>query len=291
MDKEDYTPLFLLSEDLLDRIIDTALSETISFWPYRWSLLSNCALACRELLPRSLTHLYSKIKLPIDFRDDNSLRKRIRDLNLIIRARPVIADYVQEIHLLLPAGETSWIYKNLLFKEVLDLIQDAEGPLKKLRLQGGPGVQRLQTPEPFINRFARPFMSSIITSLHIECLTNVPTQLVTECIQLQELILIVTELESTSYTGGAISRPSIKKLEHNNSRSAISRLLQRGPDGRQSLVDFSSLRSLLVHTDSLGDLLFEQEIIDASKGSIEELYISVCDWQSMFSTDLTISLD
>ncbi|KAH9478227.1 hypothetical protein JR316_0008680 [Psilocybe cubensis] len=278
------TPLLLLSDDLFDVIVDSAVGETVDYWPYRWELLSSCALASRVFLPRCLQHLYSKIKLPFDL-DPGKREQRIRDLHAILHARPVIADYVQELHLCLPRGEASWTYEDSYFVEVMGLLRN----VKKLRLEGGPHQEILSMPDIFIQRFFRPYIAPTVKSLHLECLVDAPTQLVTECTQLEELVMIFCSLDA-KYPGGTITRPSIRKLDYNSAGMALSELLPKGQSGSSSLVDFSNLRSLKIYTDTLRNLLFEQEVIDASRGALEELRFVVDEWQRDPQFQASVSL-
>ncbi|KAF8907701.1 hypothetical protein CPB84DRAFT_272661 [Gymnopilus junonius] len=92
----------MLPQELIDDIIDNVANTTMKFGPQ--NSLSSCALVCKCFLPRSQMHLFSKIKICATSRTfgnhhKTERSKRTKEFLDILKHRPLITDYIRELHL------------------------------------------------------------------------------------------------------------------------------------------------------------------------------------------------
>ncbi|KAF8803315.1 hypothetical protein BYT27DRAFT_7260351 [Phlegmacium glaucopus] len=248
----------MLYQELIDLIID-----------HLADLGHQCPIVNCSFCQRSQQHIFESIVIKGD------LQTRVQNLFTIIQHNPDIARYIQELTLECTGFEYSWIGGNPLFTVVMDNIVSATSnkPLRKLTIRadadvgGGYETLMFEDPKPLLDHFFMPFISPFITSLTLERLKNVPIEVVESCIHLTHLELLHVELGERR-NSQSHHRLKLQHLVHRLSGSALEELLNAS-----SSLDLSHLKSFVVYTDTLWDLEFENQIIDLSRQSLEEIYL------------------
>ena len=268
-----------LSQELIDKIIDHVGSGD----PSRKDLLQ-CASVSRSFRPRSQTHIFSSIEIP---KNDETRERKNRILLEILHDNPRIAYYIQELSLDL-GSQYWWMARDKAFIDVMARISTSSKPLRALTIKAGNiliGCQAFEDPpadhQPLLDHFFRPFIIPFITSLYLDWIQNVPTEIVARCINLTDLGLLnvgFMEASAKDRTSTGSHRPKLLRfayLPHWDlpDLSNMRMLLNPTSNASHSILDFSSLKSFTVYTDRQQDLEFEQRILDASRESLEEIYI------------------
>ncbi|KAF8908654.1 hypothetical protein CPB84DRAFT_1843538 [Gymnopilus junonius] len=266
------SPVPELPQELIDRIIDHVAAE-FEDWP--GENLSQCALVSRSFRLRSQMYIF----LSMVIRGGSQRRKEmIKDFLDIIQCNHNIAHYVEELRIDYTAHDHSWIAQDADFVAVMEKI--SERPLRKLifaaDLKTNDTCETLpfEPPKPLLDHFFLPFITPFITSLSLRQLLDVPIDALTTCVNLTDLELLHVELKLPEEGEISRSRPlKLQRLVHRLAQGALHALLELTSDGSSAALDVSQLRSFTVYTDELGGLQFEQEIIDISCGTLEELYL------------------
>lgn len=264
------SPIYQLSQELIDEIIDTLAFSTRDQWQGQRACLSSCSLVCRSFVPRSQMYLFSRIALMGDSKHvSRNTSRRVKPFLEILEARPSIASHVQELQLVMRSGQSSWLSEGPDFAKLVDLITTTGTPINKLGLVGeGEYGNYLLTPLLMIESPLRNIVP-YITSLCFELLQNIPPQLVAMCPNLQELRFIHAEfLEGVQAPLKNI--PIIKSLAY---AARYDWQLESIFEGRY--FDISNLLSLTAYIGRRSDNLdFEQNIIYNCRHSLEELTIN-----------------
>ena len=127
-----------------------------------------------------------------------------------------------------------------------------------------------------MDHFFRPFISPFITSLFLNQLASVPIEVVESCVNLVDLELHHVGEFTRICRGERRFEQHLKlqRLAHRLSRPALNSFLNLPTSNvSDSKFDLSQLKSLIVYREEYRDLEFEQQIIDASRASLEELYL------------------
>ncbi|KAF8803305.1 hypothetical protein BYT27DRAFT_7244361 [Phlegmacium glaucopus] len=249
----------MLCQDLIDLIIDHLADSG-----------QQCPIVSRSFRQRSQQHRFKSIVI-------NGDKTRIQNLFTIIQHNPYIADYIQALTLERTDLEYSWICGNPLFLAVMDKISTSDRPLRKLTMRVGADVgdgyygTLMWDPKLLLDRFFLPFISPFITSLTLERLKNVPIEVVESCIHLTHLELLEVELVGERRNSSQSHHHPLKLQHLAFSRSGFEDLLN--PSLSLSTLDLSHLKSFIAYTDDLRDLALENQIIDVSRESLEEIYI------------------
>ncbi|KAF8803304.1 hypothetical protein BYT27DRAFT_7110427, partial [Phlegmacium glaucopus] len=251
----------MLFQDLIDLIIDHLADSG-----------HQCPIVSRSFRQRSQQHRFKSIVI-------NGDQTRIQNLFTIIQHNSDIAHYIQALTLESDGLKYSWIGRNPLFIAVMDKISNSDRPLRKLTIRPGADEYHgyatliLDDPRPLLDHFFLPFISPFITSLTLEKLDNVPIEVVESCIHLTHLELLEVELVAERRNSSQSHHHPLKlqHLAHRFSRSALMELLY--PSSSSPSLDLSHLKSFVIYTDELRALEFENEIIDVSRESLEEIYI------------------
>ena len=254
----------VLSQDLIDRLIDTVVELVDGDWDQQ-CCLSICASVCQAFLPRSQYHLFSSIKLN---------EGRVQEFYEIIKSKPLIAKRVRALHLVFYDGkyDLDWMINDHKFRYIMTSITHPTTPLYKLKLEGQRSSGSMVNPQVFLDRVFKPFLARFISSLHIEALARVPIALIDSCVQLTELTLLSTSFKYGKHRTDP-PQHKLRRLEYNNPFQV--KQLTAGELG--SRLEFAGLHTLYVHTDSSTDLNFEQWITNESSGMLEELYFKILD--------------
>ncbi|KIM43095.1 hypothetical protein M413DRAFT_9880 [Hebeloma cylindrosporum] len=236
--------------------------------------LHRCALVSRSFRPRSEFHIFEFLH----FKEKNNARqRRLQTLAELIQGNPKIADYIRGLSLQRVGLDYSWIGKNPIFLDIMRAVSRPERPLRKLTFQADYSFHRpfhrfdnKTEFQPLFDDFFRPFIFPFITTLVLQCMEGVPLEVVEGCVLLIDLELhYVTLVGKSSKTTLDSPRPALKRLWSHSSRPPLWDTCPM--DGWDTAFDLSQLQYLVVFTDKLLDLKFEQHIVDVAGASLQEL--------------------
>ncbi|KIM35660.1 hypothetical protein M413DRAFT_32320 [Hebeloma cylindrosporum] len=268
------SPISLISQELVDKIIDDLAESVEGVEFFRWHCLSRCSLVCQSFLPRSQYHIFRSIRIESEGDCGHEFTiKRCKELGRILTQSPHIATYVRELRLEIQPDDKMGLHETPIFMQAINRISQAHGPLDKLTL-GDFRASQLRDPQGFLDAFTRPFISPFITSLHIQRIENAPIRMIQECVNLADLTLWDVDLECDSRPNPSrqyIPRPRLRSLTYRASPEAIKKLIGKGFTYHP--IHLSTLRALTIYTDDIEDILYAQSIIRATN-SLEELYLS-----------------
>lgn len=272
-----------LSQELVDEIIDFLyLHAKETHWSHgnHYHYLSNCALVCRSFVARSQMHLFSQITLPAQ-PGSRKLRagdySRISSLLAILDKNPSLANHIQQLRLVLPAGHTSWMYYTPEMLPLMNKINSTPVPLRTLCIDTAtrfqiPSAASFRKVIDFWERTIAPY----ITTIRIERVTELPPNLLTMCPHLRDLTLLYTIFRQLpEYYAPRSSPPKIEHFDYNLVESPL-----EGLDSL-SLFNFSSLRSLktdMGNSESDVDkenLEMVEKIIISARCSLESLVVNI----------------
>ncbi|KDR79139.1 hypothetical protein GALMADRAFT_137031 [Galerina marginata CBS 339.88] len=266
-----------LYQELIHKTIDQVAADSKDWLGEN---LLQCALVSRAFRPRSQLYMFSSIGIR---GNSTSRQQRIQKLFEIIKQNPNVAHYIEELSLECTGDEYSWITEDATFTAVMAKISSAR-QLRKLTIGADPHMGdgydtlRLEHPQPLVDHFFLPFIAPFITSLSFHGLLNLPIDIVASCVNLTDLELLHVKFEASEEVGHADCLPlKLQSLSHRLSQPALEKLFATTSDGSGSILDLSQLKYFTVYTDELEDLELEQQIIDRSSESLEELYILTMD--------------
>ncbi|KAF8803321.1 hypothetical protein BYT27DRAFT_7260356 [Phlegmacium glaucopus] len=266
----------MLCQELIDLIIDHLADSG-----------QHCPIVSRSFRRRSQQNRFESIVIKGD------TQNRVQNLFTIIQHNPDIARYIQELTLECTGFTYSWIGEDPLFIAIMDKISTSGTPIRKLTIRAdadendGYETLMLKDPKPLLDHFFLPFISPFITSLTLERLENVPIEVVESCVHLTHLELLHVRWAEGERRNSSQShhRLKLRHLAHRLSRPELKKLFNpSSSSSSSSSLDLSHLKSFIVYTDELRDLEFENQIIDISRESLEEIYIISMQnsWSGMF---------
>lgn len=269
------TPIYRLSQDLIDEIIDVLVTidelESEGHWYKQWKGLNAYALISHAFLPRCNSYMFKRI----DFNTDSLMdqRSRCKALHEILKNRPMLADYVQEVNISLSfQHDTAWIIEDNAFLGVMRMLEKSRSPLQNFRLFGDsqyPSRPFHEAPQ-FVQQVAKPVIFPFITFLYLKDLYDIPVEMVESCIHLTHLVLFNVKFTSRAARPSGSSVPRLNKLDYRNSADGIGNFLANGCEAAR--IDLSDLRTFIVGIDNLADIRCAQDVLNMSP-SLEDLFL------------------
>lgn len=257
-----------LPQELIDKIIDTIATESVSNGLWSGADLMQCSLVSRSFRPRCLIHIFSTVRIRAGLHE---MRKRkIKKLADIIENHPQIARHIEELTMefgTYPTVDGVMLVIEQVFIDVMEKIS----PLQKLTLASS-NIHDLKHPLLLMNSFLLPFIAPSITSLKIHCLKHVPVEVVTSCVNLSSLGVSFASLTGRGQneaTNPHVPQTSLqlKRFSYQNSRIALDIILRPS-----SNVDLSHLQTLTAYTDH-ASFNHVQELLGLCSESLEEFHL------------------
>ncbi|KAJ3498150.1 hypothetical protein NLJ89_g10255 [Agrocybe chaxingu] len=260
-------PIYKLPQELIDRVVDLLYSMNGAYEDECRSY----ALVCRSFLSRSRSHIFRAITIgsSTSIRGKNR-RRRTKKLEKILKNNPSIADYIQEVNLLVTDSDNTWVSSDSRWLRVHKLLMKSATPFRKLAVKGYS--RGMNGPLVSLSKKFTPFLFPFVTSLHLNRLSGIPILALSGFLHLEELALISVKLDdSTRRLPDSVQRPSLRLLDVSNSGDAIEMLTKEHPEESHGPIDFSRLRVLKADFALFKDIPTVQKILNVSHGSIEEI--------------------
>ncbi|KAJ3493870.1 hypothetical protein NLJ89_g10920 [Agrocybe chaxingu] len=253
---------------LPQHLIDTILEALFELGP---ASIKPFALVARSFRRYTQLHLFKQIDFGLEYPSrDYPYRPRARELNAIIKCNPTIADYIQELKVVLSDEDAKWITQDGNLQQVMKAVKNSSCPLQKLSIRGYRGLpfSEVQVIETF---FWRPYIAPNITTLDMRKIQNATPTLFSSCIMLRNLTL--HDVRVTPDESKIEKPPSIQYLHYKFSSDAVRLLAGRTSFSASCKValDISCIQSLTLVTSIPADFSYAQAMIDAAADSLEQL--------------------
>lgn len=246
-----------LPQELIDKIIDAVAAKSVGdgLWP--GADLMPSSLVSRAFRPRCLIYIFSTVKIRDGLHETR--KRRITELSSIIEKNPHFARHVEELTMEFGILDGALLIIEQVFFDVMEKIS----PLRAFTL-ASKTIMDLRNPLLLMDNVL-PFIASSITSLKIQCLKQVPVEVITSCVHLSSLAVSFASLKGQGEIQSSTT-PSLqlKHFSYQDSRIALDILLRPS-----SCVDLSHLQTLNVYTDKWS-FTRVQDLLNLCSNSLEE---------------------
>ena len=276
-------PLSLLPQDLIDY-----LAEHVASLPFASEALHNLSLAdpaftevCRKYIFRTLTLGYV-------WGTRSSVSTRLEKVKNIFDDKPLFANRVRKIQLLIAHQQNAWFFQNprnnhphgedaITFTSILQLLAKSPMPPSELHIE--VMVYPMENPILIVEQLSQSFFSQTLTILHLSKCNNAPLPLFLLCPRLKEVCLDrVAAVEGydkypDEQCSGRVS-PALEIFNYSDSQTVVKHMITPPSRFHTPVVLWSKLRVLTLCPQEREEMALLQPILDAACATLEELYLT-----------------
>ena len=265
-------PLSLLSDDLLDSIVDQ-----VAKLPFPEESLDNLCLADRAFIQSCQKYIFRKLKLG-SYEKRTSIR--LKKVKKILDDNPSFDNRVRMIEVGISKEENASVFNDPNFTGILQLFSKLPIPPHELHFRGISLYMVIENPLLVTRQLAESFFSQTLTILRLEDILRVPLPLFLICPRLKEVFLDIVEATDKSYDTypdnycSGRDAPLLEVLKYRNSHSLVEQMITPPPRFNIPVVIWSNLRVLTVTPYDKEGMAYLQPILDAACNTLEELYLT-----------------
>ncbi|KAF8799703.1 hypothetical protein BYT27DRAFT_7342791 [Phlegmacium glaucopus] len=206
----------------------------------------------------------------------NSVSKKLEKIKKILNDEPSFANRVRTIRFTIGYKRNGWIFNDLTFINILQLLAKSPMPPHELQLYGWARTFRFEDPALVVGRLMQSFFSETLTVLHLVECKNIPLTLFLICPRLREIHLDVVEAtrDYDEYPDNQCSGrelPALEYLSYLDSVSLVKQMITPPSRFHTSVVFWSKLRVLKLCPREKKELACLQPILDVACNTLEEL--------------------
>ncbi|KAF8799764.1 hypothetical protein BYT27DRAFT_7200998 [Phlegmacium glaucopus] len=267
-------PLSLLSEDLFAYIVDH-----VAKLPLPNDYLYNLSLADRAFTRFCQAYIFKDLYLGYGSGTKKSISKKLEKIREILNDEPSFANQVRRLHLTTSHKRNGWLFNDLTFINIVQLLAKSLMPPHKLHLSGFLHPFIFEDPTLVVGRLMQSFFSETLTVLHLYRCKNVPLTLFLICPRLRATVLDDVEVTENydEYLDKQCSGrelPALEYLDYSSSESLVKQMITPPPSFHTPVVVWSKLRVLKLCPDEKEEMACLQPILDVACNTLEELYLT-----------------
>ena len=265
-------PLSLLSDDLLAFIV-----KHIAKLDFADKNLKNLSLADRAFTQSCQKYIVRDLKLW----NSREISKKLTKLKKILDDKPLFANQVRMVELVISRNESAWLFKDGTFISILQLLANSPVPPHELHLGGRRAIPLIiEDPILVVRQLVQPFFSQTLTILRLTDCANVPLPLFLIGPRLREAFLDNVGAADKSYDEypdnqcSGREAPPLEILNYRDSHSLVKQMFALSPRFNIPLALWSNLRVLTLSPHEKEGMACLQPILDAACNTLEELYLT-----------------
>ncbi|KAF8799735.1 hypothetical protein BYT27DRAFT_7342813 [Phlegmacium glaucopus] len=267
-------PLSLLSDDLFGYIVDH-----LAKLPFSNRYLYNLSLADRAFTRFCQAYIFKDLHLGYGSGIRNVISCKLETMNKILNDEPSFANRVRMVKLTISDKLNVWLFNDLTFISIVQLLANSFTPPHKLHLSGIEQSFIIQDPILVVEWLTQSFFSQTLTVLHLTQCKDVPLTLFLICPKLREILLDeVTVIKNyDKYPDKQCSGrelPALEYLDYRNSEGLVNQMITPPPGFNTAVVIWSKLRVLKLCPQEKEELACLQPILDIACNTLEELYLT-----------------
>ncbi|KAF8799711.1 hypothetical protein BYT27DRAFT_7200935 [Phlegmacium glaucopus] len=268
-------PLSLLSDDLFAYIVDHLVAE----FSFSDNDLHNLSLADRAFTRFCQAYIFKDLYLGYRSGTKDSISKKLGKMKKILNDKPSFANRVRTVRLTISHKRNGWLFNNLNFISIVQLLTKSPMPPHKLHLSGLRHPFIFEDPALVVGRLMQSFFSQTLTVLHLTDCKNVPLTLFLICPKLREILLDRVEATKNydEYPDNQCSGrelPALENLNYLNSESLVKQMIIPPSRFHTAVVVWSKLRVLELCPHKRKEMACLQPILDVACNTLEELYLT-----------------
>jgi len=207
--------------------------------------------------------------------------KQLAKMGKILDDKPTFANRVRRVELTITHNRNRWLFNNLSFISIVQLLAKSPMPPHRLHLSGSfVNPVTFEDPTFVVGQLVQTFFSQTLTVLHLTNYKNAPLTLLLICPRLREIFLDDLEMTEKSYDTypeeqcSARELPELESLDYRDSGSLIKQMITPPPRFHTAVVVWSNLRVLTLCPHEKEEMACLQTILDAACTTLEELYLT-----------------